>query len=73
MRALEVVSGNEMYADKQQICQSHKLGNPCPTARSPRPNKGHGTIPIMRLVIRTGCVGATWCSDWGGCESGNWL
>src|SRR6266568_2109846 len=45
-------------------CQSHKLGNPCPL-RDSRPNEGHGTIPIMRLVIRTGRIGATCCSDWG--------
>jgi len=51
MRALQVVSGNEMYADKQQMLASPTSWETHAPLRDPRPNEGHGTIPIMRLVI----------------------
>ncbi len=59
MRALQVVSGNEMYADKQQMLASPTSWETHAPLRAPRPNEEHGTIPIMGLVIRTGFVGAT--------------
>jgi hypothetical protein len=59
MRALQVVSGNEMYADKQQMLASPTSWETHAPLRDPRPNEVHGTILIMRLVIRTGRVGAT--------------
>jgi len=59
MRALQAVAGNEMYADKQQMLASPTSWETHAPLRDPPPNEGHGTIPIMRLVIRTGRVGAT--------------